>query len=155
MQSHLQSHSRKSDRQTSKPTATLRKAAKVSTGLIAAFIGFLSPRVDDVAPDTVVSARDAQDGARTGFRVPQLASSARASMHVSTIANLTTVLRFKAGIMTKSSAEISSFMQTLHSEAAAARVAGDTKAILRSTKRLMVLNEALRDRIVALEKTRK
>lgn len=87
-----------------------RRTVKVTSGLVAAAT-FLSPRVE-VEPDAPASAR---------FRIPTLAASAHATMHVSTIANLTTVLRFKAEIMTKSAAQISAFVHTLFHEAAAAR----------------------------------
>jgi hypothetical protein len=87
--------------------------------------------------------------------LPQLVASARATMHWATIENLPTVLRFKSTIMTKSPAEISSFMHKLFHEAVTARNSGDTKKILRSTKRLMVMTEALRDRIEAMEKAKK
>jgi hypothetical protein len=118
-----------------------RRAVKVTSGLVAAAT-FLSPRVE-VEPDAPASAR---------FRIPTLAASAHATMHVSTIANLTTVLRFKADIMTKSPAQISAFVHTLFHEAAAARASNDPQRVLRSTKRLMVLVEALRDRIEVMSR---
>jgi hypothetical protein len=79
-------------------------------------------------------------------------SQAHATMHVSTIANLPTVDRFTATILTRSPAEIDAFMHKLFADAAAARDARDWSALLRSTKQLMVLNEALLDRIIATEK---
>lgn len=118
-----------------------RRAVKVTGGLVAAAT-FLAPRVE-VEVDAPSSAR---------FRVPTLTASAHATMHVSTIANLPTVLRFKADIMTKSPAQISAFVHTLFHEAAAARASNDPQRILRSTKRLMVLTEALRDRIEAMSR---
>lgn len=86
-----------------------------------------------------------------GFRIPLSMSSALATMHVSTIEHLTTVLRFKATIMNQSHLQINAMINKLNSEAKFARDRGDTKALLRSTKRLMVMNEALRDRIQTIE----
>jgi hypothetical protein len=125
--------------------APARRAVKVTGGLVAA-AAFLSPRVEVQPADAPAAA---------GFRVPTLTASAHATMHVSTIANLTTVLRFKAEIMTKTPAQISAFVHTLFHEAAAARASNDPQRLLRSTKRLMVLAEALRDRIEATSRAPK
>jgi len=135
-----------------RPMAIVQRGTKVMTGMVAALIGFVCPT--GVIKSDAAGQREEASGS-TGFRIPSLMNSAHATMHVNTIANLTTVLRFKAEIMSKSSAEIDAFIHKLFHEAAAAKNSNDTKALLRSTKRLMVLTEALRDRAAALERARR
>lgn len=114
----------------------IRSSMKAGTGLVAAALAFFSSG----------SGQPASDGAT--FRVPKLVASAYATMHVSTIANLTTVLRFKADILKKSPGEIDQFMNKLFKEATAAKDSGNAERIRISSKRLMVFIEALRDRAV-------
>ena len=149
---HLQNPNQPTGKDNARRMAIVRRGAKVMTGLVAAVIGFVCPTA--VIKSDAAGQREEASGP-TGFRIPSLLNSAHASMHVNTIANLTTVLRFKANIMSKSSAEIRAFVHKLFHEAAAAKNSNDAKALLRSTKRLMVLTEALRDRAEALEKARK
>jgi hypothetical protein len=132
----------------------LKATSRLAAGAIAALAAFLGPRAG-VEPAADPSAQRGEEAGATRFRVPQLVGAAQASMHVSTIANLTTVLRFKAAIMTKSTAEISSFIHKLHHEAAAARKSNDVNRIVISTKRLMVMTDALRERIEGMEKARR
>jgi hypothetical protein len=91
----------------------------------------------------------------SGFRIPLPINYAHATMHESTIAGLTTVLHFKATIMNKTHSQINTFIDKLFHEAKMANDSGNSKAILTSTKRLMVMNEALRDRIIMTESKRR
>jgi hypothetical protein len=134
-----------------RPLVKVQQSAKVLTGFLAAVVGFVAP---GVSLKSDVAQREEAGGA-SAFRIPPLVNSARATMHWATIENLPTVLRFKATIMDKRPGEIDAFVHKLFHEAVAAKNSGDSKAILRSTKRLMVLTEALRDRIAATEKARK
>lgn len=128
-------------------TTTGARVRKWLSGGIAFSATLLNPNSD---PGTATPEQPLEQ-ASTAFRVPFSVSSVQATMHVSTIANLTTVLHFKSTIMNRSHGEINALITKLHTEAHMARNAGDGKALLRSTKRLMLMTEVLRDRIVLSE----
>lgn len=132
-------------------TKTQSRIKKWLSGGIAFGAALFNPNGD---PATTTS-EHATEQPSTGFRVPFSVSSVQATMHVSTIANLTTVLRFKSTIMNRSVGEINALITKLHTEAHMARNAGDSKALLRSTKRLMLMTEVLRDRILMSESKKK
>lgn len=132
-------------------TKTQSPLRKWLGGGIAFGAALLSPN-GDPATNTPEQPREQPS---TGFRVPFSVSSVQATMHVSTIANLTTVLRFKSTIMNRSHGEINALITKLHTEAHTARNAGDSQALLRSTKRLMLMTEVLRDRVVMSESKKK
>lgn len=132
----------------------IRIGTKLTLGAMAAGVAILSPRLEMRTGDAKVQPRTEEAGVvqSPGFRLPTLINSAHATMHHATIANLPTVLRFKATIMTKSVAEIDNYMNSLFREAKLAQDSGDSKRILRSTRQLMIMNEALRDRVAASAK---
>jgi len=126
----------------------------VVTAIMAFFLTWFGVKPDQVDPTQHQPEANVPNQS-SGFRIPLPINYAHATMHVSTIANLTTVLRFKATIMTRSHAQINSLLDQLFNEAKRAKDSGDSKALLTSTKRLMVMNEALRDRIILSESKRK
>lgn len=138
--------------------ALVKKGTTVITSVLTAIMAFfltwfgVKPDQADTPqhqPETNVNNQS------SGFRIPLPINYANATMHVSTIANLTTVLRFKANIMTRTHVQINGLLDQLFNEAKRAKDSGDSKALLTSTRRLMVMSEALRDRIVMTESKRK
>ncbi|MDH5427802.1 MAG: hypothetical protein OEZ57_03145 [Nitrospirota bacterium] len=127
---------------------------RVLTAIMASFLTWFGVQPEQVDPPKNPTGTNMNDQSR-GFRIPLPINYAHATMHESTIAGLTTVLRFKATIMNKTHAQINGFLDQLFHEAKQANDARDPKALLTSTKRLMMMNEALRDRIIMTESKRK
>jgi len=112
--------------------------------LTAVMAFFLDFRLGPVSPDHQAGKAD---GPRVsgGFRLPL--STAYATMHVNTLANLSTVLRFKREVLNKNEEEIDHYTNGAIQKASDTGTSANMDEVIQSTKRLMILNDALQTRI--------